>query len=82
MKKIIKFYSKSCGPCKVMTSTLSQIDNIELQEVDIEDDSNSALLDEYKVRTIPTIVILNEDNSIKEIFKGVVSKELIENAIK
>jgi glutaredoxin len=65
-----------------MTNTLSQIDNIELQEVDIEDDSNSALLDEYKIRTIPTIVILNEDNSIKEIFKGVVSKELIENAIK
>jgi thioredoxin-related protein len=65
-----------------MTSTLSQIDNIELQEVDIEDDSNSALLDEYKVRTIPTIVILNEDGSINKTLKGIVSKEYIEYVIK
>jgi glutaredoxin len=65
-----------------MTNTLSELKNINLQEVDIEDESNSSLLDEYNIRTIPTIVILNEDNSIKETFKGVVSKELIENAIK
>jgi thiol-disulfide isomerase/thioredoxin len=65
-----------------MTDILNQIDNIELQEIDVEDDNNSALLDKYKIRTIPTIVILNEDESIKETFKGIVSKELIEYAVK
>jgi glutaredoxin len=65
-----------------MTDILNQIDNIELQEIDVEDDNNSALLDKYKIRTIPTIVILNEDGSIKETFRGIVSKELIEYAVK
>lgn len=82
MKKILKFYSKTCGPCKVMTNTLSQVEGAELREIDINDENSLSLMEKYNIRTIPTVIILNEDDSIKEVFKGIVPKESIENAIR
>jgi thioredoxin-like negative regulator of GroEL len=65
-----------------MTNTLSQVEGAELREIDINDENSLSLMEKYNIRTIPTVIILNEDDSIKEVFKGIVPKESIENAIR
>lgn len=77
MRKILKFFSPTCGPCKVMSKNLSTLEGVEIQDVDITDDSNEPLLEKYGIRTVPTTVVLNESDELVQEFKGVVPIEKI-----
>lgn len=81
MKKILKFYSKTCGPCKVMSKKLEELQGVEIQDIDIMEEENESLVEKWKVRTIPTIVVLNEDNTFYTEFKGIIPINLIQAAI-
>ena len=81
MKKILKFYSEWCGPCKAMGKALETLKNVTIQEVDIEDEDNTSLIEEWKIRTIPTIVILDEDNTCLAEFKGAVPLSKIQEVL-
>lgn len=65
MRTVLKFYSPTCGPCKVMDANLKSIDNIEVVNVDITDDKNTELVDMYSIKSVPSIVILTEEGGIK-----------------
>jgi len=79
MKKILKFSASWCGPCKMLSKTFSQIQtDIEIQEVDI--DQNAELVSQYRIRGVPTVVMLTDDVETKR-FVGVKGKEEIENWI-
>ena len=64
MKKILKFYSPTCGPCKVVSRNLSTLKGVEIQSIDTSDEDNKSLMDEWKVRTVPTVIVLGENNEI------------------
>ena len=81
MKKILKFYSKTCGPCKVMSKKLEELKNVEIKEIDIADEASDIFLNEYKVKSIPTIVVIAEDNSSLAKFVGITSVEDIQSVI-
>lgn len=81
MKKILKFYSETCGPCKVMSKKLAELKNVEVQEVDIADEANEDLLDEHKIKAVPTIVVLAEDGSSLARFVGITPVENIQAVI-
>ena len=81
MKKILKFYSPTCGPCKVMSRNLSVLKGVEIQDVDTSDENNESLMDEWKIRTVPTIVVLAEDNSLLAEFIGITPIEKIQAVI-
>ena len=81
MKKILKFYSETCVPCKVMNKRLAELKNVEIQNVDIADEDNEPLLDEWKIRAVPTIIVLAEDNSLLAEFKGITPIEKIQAVI-
>lgn len=83
MKRILKFYSPSCGPCKVMGKNLEEVTKvtgIEVQEVDITDEDNQSLLDEWKPRTVPTIIAIDSKDTVHE-FKGIVPAQRIIDAL-
>jgi glutaredoxin len=50
---IIKFYTKSCVPCKMLTKALNEIGAI-YNEVDIESDIQTAI--DNRVRSVPTLL--------------------------
>lgn len=81
MKRILKFFSPTCGPCKVMSKALSTLEGVEVQDVDITDEDNQSLLDEWKPRTVPTIVVLNEESQLVKEFKGVVPIDKIKEVL-
>lgn len=81
MKRILKFYSKTCGPCKAMSKNLEGLEGVKIQDVDIADEDNESLLDEWKIRTVPTLIVLGESNEFIAEFKGVVPIDKIQQAI-
>lgn len=75
--KIIKFYSDTCGPCKVLDSNLKKA-GIEYESINANDDENDILVEKYKIRAVPTLV--KEENGI-EIARhtGVMTEEQLKN---
>lgn len=64
MITILKFESDSCPQCKTLSVTLERIskeNKIDIKNIDIEEDNNQDLIRKYNIRSIPTIIFLNED---------------------
>lgn len=64
MIKILKFESDSCPQCKALSITLERIskeNKIDIKNIDIEEDNNQDLIRKYNIRSIPTLIFLNED---------------------
>ena len=77
------FYADWCGPCKTQDSILEEIesdrgDDFTIEKVDV--DQEQELANEYQVRSLPTLVIENEDGIVDR-FIGVTQREDIEAAI-
>ena len=63
--KVLKFYSKTCGPCKVLEKNL-QVADIPHENVDIQSTEGYAIAIKYEVRTVPTLLLVdNEGNIVK-----------------
>lgn len=64
MITILKFESDSCPQCKALSITLERIskeNKIDIKNIDIEEDNNQDLIRKYNIRSIPTLIFLNED---------------------
>ena len=80
MKKVLKFYSETCSPCKLMGKRLSEVKNIEVQNINIEDDDSIELMEKWNIKSIPTIIILDNENILAR-FNGIVSTEEIDRIV-
>ena len=64
MIKILKFESDSCPQCKALSATLERITKeykTDMKSINIEEDNNQNLIRKYNIRSIPTLIFLNED---------------------
>ena len=64
MIKILKFESDSCPQCKALSATLERITKeykTDMKSINIEEDNNQDLIRKYNIRSIPTLIFLNED---------------------
>lgn len=68
--KILKFYSDTCGPCKVLSKNLKEA-GIEVEEINIENNDN--LVYKYNIRNIPTLIKLDDNNTVIDRFTGILS---------
>ena len=79
---LVDFYAYWCGPCKMLSPVLEEISNetdIKICKVNV--DENQALAIEYKVMSIPTLIVFKEGK--KELVSvGLKSKEEILEMIK
>ena len=78
--RLIKLYSNSCGPCKVLENNLKQA-NIEHESVNITSDKGEELADKYNVRNIPTLLLLDGDNLVKK-FTGILTPDKLKEFCK
>lgn len=77
------FYANWCGPCKTQDEILDDIksdwgDRFDIEKVNVDEDQETA--NEYQVRSLPTLVIENEEGVVER-FIGVTQRTEIENAL-
>lgn len=75
MNRILLFKLSSCGPCKTVSKLLSELSyKYEEMVIDLDDNADS-LADKYKIRSVPTILILNNEGEELDRFVGFKTKE-------
>ena len=66
MKRILRFTASWCGPCKSLAMNLENANlGLPIEVVDI--DIHSDVAQEYGIRSVPTLVMLDENIEVKRI---------------
>jgi thioredoxin 1 len=60
--KLLKFYAEWCQPCKMQSQIIKRAgDKIKTPIEDVDIDNNIMMSVEYQVRSVPTMVLLDDD---------------------
>ena len=80
---LIDFYADWCGPCKMLSPIIEAVanENEEIKVVKINVDNEQDLAIDYKVMSIPTIVVIKNGKETNRTV-GVVDKNQIEKMVK
>jgi len=77
------FYADWCGPCKTQDPILEELEeeygDVRFEKIDVDQDQETA--NEYSVRSLPTLVIENDDGVVER-FVGVTQRDQLEEALK
>lgn len=72
--KILKFFSPTCGPCKVLDKNL-QASGLEYESVDVTDGNNEELITKYNITSIPTLLGIDDNGNSVLRNRGILSTE-------
>jgi thioredoxin 1 len=76
MKSVLRFTASWCQPCKALAQQLEEINtNLPIEVIDIDD--NQALAMEYGIRSVPTLIMMDENVEVKR-RTGLVAKNLLQ----
>ena len=79
---VIDFHATWCGPCKVLSPILEELDDeiegVEFVKLDV--DQHPQIAGQNQVMGVPTVVII-KDGELKDRFVGVQPKEVIKEKI-
>lgn len=77
-KVLVDFYSKTCGPCKMLSFVLKDIakgiDNVEIAMIDY--DTNKETVERFAVAGYPTLIVFNDGKEVTRV-KGLQQKPAI-----
>jgi thioredoxin 1 len=76
------FHADWCGPCKTQDPILEELEaeypDVAFEKIDVDEEQDVA--NEYQVRSLPTLIIENDDG-IVERFVGVTQRDDLESAL-
>lgn len=79
--EILKFYSTTCGPCKMLApvvKTVSEETGVSVTDINIEDQFEMA--EQYGVMKVPTLVFLKDGEEVDRVI-GFINKENLKNKL-
>lgn len=76
--KILKFYTDTCMPCKVLTKILDKIEGVEIEPINANEDV--VKVNEYNICATPTLVFLRDGEEFERTH-GMVSESKIKEII-
>ena len=75
MNKILLFKMSTCSPCKLLSKLFTQL-NIQKEEIVLDEDDNAnTIADKYNVKSVPTVIVLNNEGEELGRFVGSRNKE-------
>lgn len=72
--KVLKFFSPTCGPCKVLDRNLQEA-GIQYESIDITDGNNEELITKYSITSIPTLLAVDTEGNAVLRNKGIISTQ-------
>lgn len=85
MNKVLFFQGNTCGPCKQMHEVVDKVRetyNFPLSYIDAFDEDNMELNDKYNVGSVPSFVIINDNDKALTRFTGVFTEDEFLDQIK
>lgn len=79
--KLLKFYTNTCSQCKMMNGVLDGFDLVPIEHIDCEDDPED-LATKFQIRSLPTLVLVDDDGEFLRKFTGYIAIEDIERIIR
>lgn len=79
--KILKFGASWCGPCKVLDQRLEEFNKCEVIRYDVEETEDD-LLAKYKIRNVPTTIIVDEAGNEVGRIPGIFNLSELEEKLK
>ncbi len=67
MKEVLKFSAEWCGPCQMLSKTIKGIDDISIPIKEIDIDNELDLAAQYSIRSVPTLVMLENGSEVKRV---------------
>ena len=74
--KLIKIYSKTCGPCKVLEKNLVE-SGVEYDSVDVTSEEGEDLIEAYGVRAVPTLLLVDDNGTLLNKHTGILNVDEI-----
>lgn len=67
--KVFKFYSRTCGPCKVLESNL-QFAGIPHESIDVQSAESYDVIAKYEIKTVPTLILVDDEGNVVKRHSG------------
>lgn len=82
MLEILDFHAIWCGPCKMLSPVLDEIQktNSDINIKKINTDENKEMTQQYNIVSVPTVVFVKDNKEVNR-FNGFKSKEYIQSLI-
>ena len=78
--KILRFTASWCEPCKALSKTIDRIDTeVPIQVIDIDDQPE--LAQHFNIRSVPTLVKIDEDKKEVERMVGMATQSDLDKFI-
>jgi thiol-disulfide isomerase/thioredoxin len=77
--KILKFYTKQCGQCRLQSKILEGLEGIEIEPIDCTE--NEELVEKYGIVSLPVLIILDDNDNIIKRFDGITQLDNIKKTI-
>lgn len=83
-----KFSAQWCGPCKVYAKTFERVKkmddfkDVKFEVYDVDSDEGENLAVKYQIRSVPTTIILDDDENVIGKIIGNVQESVLVKAIK
>lgn len=61
---LVDFYADWCGPCKMLGQVLETLEDINIIKIDV--DKNEQLAKDYKVMSIPNVLIIKDGEIVNQ----------------
>ena len=75
MNKILLFKLSTCVPCKLLSKLFTQLHILKEDIVLDEDDNANAVADQYNIKSVPTVIVLDNEGEELGRFVGPRTKE-------
>lgn len=76
-KTLMKFYGEWCGPCKILDGVIKSVDLSQVEYENIDISQAPDVTAHYRVRAVPTMILLDEEENEIKRFVGTMNAEAL-----
>lgn len=78
--KVIKIYSDTCGPCKVLEKNL-MLAGVPHESINILSEEAEDIIEKYEIRSVPTLLVFNNDGKLHSKYVGVIGVDYLKSLL-